>query len=542
MKDGGAVHTKEAGEAKEAGKTKATGERYLGIELGSTRIKAVLIDESFAPIASGAYSWENKQADGFWTYDLADAWTGIQSAFRDLAAEYCEKSGEKLARLSGIGISAMMHGYLAFDKDGSQLAPFRTWRNTTTEQAAEILTEKLNFNIPQRWSVAHYYQAFLNQEAHLGAVAFLTTLAGYVHWRLTGEKVLGFGDASGVFPIDSKINDYDAEMLNQFNGLAGCDFKAIIPKIAGASETAGTLTAEGALLLDPSGTLCAGVPFCPPEGDASTGMVATNSIKECTGNVSAGTSIFAMIVLKNKLSRPYPEIDMVATPTGKPVAMVHCNSCTSDLDAWVRLFADVLSVSGAKIPKPQLYDLLYEQALAGAADAGSLLCYNYYAGEPITSLAEGRPLFVRMPDASFTLPNFMRSLLYSATATLSIGMEILHQEGVEIASMLGHGGLFKTPIVGQKMMAAALNAPVSVVEAASEGGGWGIALLAAYSQQRENQSLDQFLDEAVFAQMPVTTIAPCADDVKGYCEYLKRYKDGLAVERAAVACLQENGS
>ena len=521
-------------DAKTSPEAKRSKEKYLGIELGSTRIKAVLIDANFAPIASGAYAWENQQKDGFWTYDLQTAWAGIQSAFRDLADEYYEQFGEKLTNLNGIGISAMMHGYLAFDKDGNLLTPFRTWRNTTTEQAAEFLTENLNFNIPQRWSVAHYYQAFLNKEAHRGDVRFLTTLAGYIHWQLTGEKVLGFGDASGVFPIDSDNKDYDAKMLKQFNDFIGGDFKAIIPKVVMASDTAGTLTAEGALLLDPSGLLLSGIPFCPPEGDASTGMVATNSIKECTGNVSAGTSIFAMIVLKNKLSKPYLEIDMVATPTGKPVAMVHCNSCTSDLDAWVKLFADVLSVSGAQVPKAKLYDLLYEQALLGLTDAGGLVSYNYFAGEPITNLAEGRPLFVRKPDASFTLPNFMRALLYSATATLSIGMEILHREGVKIDSMLGHGGLFKTPVVGQRMMAAALNAPVSVVETASEGGAWGIALLAAYSQHSENQSLDQFLDEAVFAQMPVTTIMPCPDDVKGYGDYLKRYQDGLAVERAAV--------
>jgi len=509
--------------------------KYLGIEFGSTRIKAVLIDEKFTPIASGAYNWENQLEGGYWTYALENVWTGVQSAYRELAADFESKYGEKLNQLDGIGISAMMHGYLAFDANDQLLVPFRTWRNTTTEQAAEILTEKFSFNIPQRWSIAHYYQAYLNKEEHLGSVAFLTTLAGYVHYKLTGEKVLGVGDASGVFPIDSSKVDFDNTMLNLFHDLTGCNFKTILPKVLGAGEAAGNLTTEGALLLDPSGTLNAGVPFAPPEGDAGTGMVATNSIKEFTGNVSAGTSIFAMIVLDHMLSKPYLEIDMVTTPTGKPVAMVHCNSCTSDLDAWVKLFAEVLLVNGASVPKSKLYDLLYEQALKGLTNAGGLISYNYFAGEPITGLAEGRPLFVRTPDSPFTLPNFMRSLLYSTTATLSIGMEILTAEGVRIDSMLGHGGLFKTPLVGQAMMAAALNAPVSVVETASEGGAWGIALLAAYCDRTDQtQTLENFLDNNVFADMPITTVKPCPDDVKGYAEYLERYKNGLAIEKAAV--------
>ena len=510
-------------------------EKYLGIELGSTRIKAVLIDGNFSPVASGAYDWENQLVEGFWTYALNDVWTGIQSAYRELASDYEAKHGEKLNTLDGIGISAMMHGYLAFDEADNLLVPFRTWRNTTTEEAAAFLTEKLAFNIPQRWSIAHYYQAFLNKEEHLSKVAFLTTLAGYVHWQLTGEKVLGVGDASGVFPIDSDSVDFDGDMLKTVSDLTGVDIKALLPKVLGAGESAGKLTAKGAKLLDPSDTLGTGIAFCPPEGDAGTGMVATNSIKEFTGNVSAGTSIFAMIVLEQMLSKPYMEIDMVTTPVGKPVAMVHCNSCTSDLDAWVKLFAEVLKASGASVPKPKLYDLLYEQALKGLTDAGGLLSYNYFAGEPITGLAEGRPLFVRTPDSAFTLPNFMRSLLYSTTATLSIGMEILYDEGVRIDSMLGHGGLFKTPVVGQAMMAAAFNAPISVCETASEGGAWGISLLAAYSERADKVlSLEQFLDESVFADMPITTVKPCPDDVKGYAGYLERYKKGLAIEKVAV--------
>ncbi|MCL2717666.1 MAG: FGGY-family carbohydrate kinase [Lachnospiraceae bacterium] len=519
---------------------KKNNDKYLGIELGSTRIKAVLIDDSFAPVAAGAHNWENQLKDGFWTYDLADVWIGIQAAYRELTDNYQAKFGEKLNKLNGIGISAMMHGYLPFDENDNQLVPFRTWRNTTTEQAAGILTEKLNFNIPQRWNVAHYYQAYLNKEEHVGEIAFLTTLAGYVHWKLTGEKVLGIGDASGLFPIDSNKNDYDADMLKKFDSLTNGDFGTIIPRVLTAGEAAGTLTAEGALLLDPSRTLDAGIPFCPPEGDAGTGMAATNSIKELTGNVSAGTSIFAMIVLEHQLSKPYLEIDMVTTPAGKPVAMVHCNSCTSDLDAWVKIFAQVLEASGASLSKPKLYDLLYEQALKGLSDAGGLLSYNYFAGEPITGLLEGRPLFARMPDSPFTLPNFMRSLLYGTMATLSIGMEILQSEGIKINSMLGHGGLFKTPLVGQKMMAAAMNAPISVVETASEGGAWGIALLAAYSAQySQTQSLEDFLDKYVFADMPVTTVPTCAEDVKGYAVYLERYKKGLAIEQAAVESMKD---
>ncbi|MCL2051358.1 MAG: FGGY-family carbohydrate kinase [Lachnospiraceae bacterium] len=517
---------------------KSPSAKYLGIELGSTRIKAVLIDEKFSVIAAGAYSWENKLADGFFTYALSDVWAGIQSSYLELAEDYYRKYGEKLSNLSSIGISAMMHGYLAFDENENLLVPFRTWRNTTTGEAAGLLTEEFKFNIPQRYSIAHYYQCYLNKEAHIDNVAFLTTLAGYVHFMLTGEKVLGIGDASGVFPIDSDILDYDAEMVKQFLALTGVDIKTLLPKVKKAGESAGFLTEKGALLLDPGGLLSPGIPFCPPEGDAGTGMVATNSIMENSGNVSAGTSIFLMVVLNQKLSKPYLEIDMVTTPTGKPVAMVHCNSCTSDLDAWVNIFAEVLKLGASSIKKAELYDFLYEQALKGLSDAGGLLSYNYFAGEPITGLLEGRPLFARMPESLFNLPNFMRCLLYSTTATLSLGMEILYNEGVKIKSMLGHGGLFKTPLVGQRIMAASLNAPVSVAPTASEGGAWGIALLAAFLTRSKQQSLEEFLAELVFADIEVTTVNPDSKDVKGYSAYLKRYNDGLAIEKAAVSAMR----
>ena len=516
------------------------GRTALGIELGSTRIKAVLIGPDYAPLASGGFDWENRLVDGIWTYDLDDVWKGVQASFRSLAAQVRERYGVSLSRVGSLGISAMMHGYLAFDEKGNQLVPFRTWRNTVTGQAAGLLTEEFRFNVPQRWSVAHLYQAILNGEKHVKDVAFLTTLSGYVHWKLTGEKVLGVGDASGMFPIDSSRSDYDAGMMEKFQDLVagygfGWHLKDILPRVLSAGEPAGRLTPEGALLLDPSGSLEAGVPLCPPEGDAGTGMAATNSVAEQTGNVSAGTSIFAMIVLEKPLSRVYPEIDMVTTPAGKPTAMVHCNNCTSDLDAWVKLFSQGLESLGVRKSKAEVYDLFYNRALAGEPDCGGLLSYNYYSGEPITGLKEGRPLFVRAPESRMNFENFARSLIFSTIATLRIGMDILSEEQIHIKTLLGHGGLFKTKKVGQSLMASALKVPVAVMETAGEGGAWGIALLAAYLLEKEaGETLESYLSQKVFSRIESAVTPPDPKDVKGFEDFMKNYRAGLAVERAAV--------
>lgn len=516
------------------------GKTSLGIELGSTRIKAVLIGQNHEPIASGGYNWENRLENGIWTYRLEDVWTGLQTSYTALAQDVQQKYNVPLKTVGGIGISAMMHGYIPFDKNGSQLAEFRTWRNTTTEQAAKALTEVFSFNIPQRWSIAHLHQAVLNGEAHVANVDFLTTLSGYVHWKLTGEKVLGIGDASGMFPIDSTTNNYDEAMLALYAGLMqekgyAWTLPGILPKVQVAGDDAGHLTAEGAKLLDPTGVLPAGIAMCPPEGDAGTGMVATNSIDKNTGNVSAGTSIFAMVVLEKMLSKVYPEIDMVTTPAGRPVAMAHANNCTGDLDAWVGIFQQVLDLSGASISKPALYDALYNEALKGDPDCGGLLSYNYYSGEPVTALEEGRPLFVRTPNANFNLPNFMRNILFSAMATLKIAMDTLtEKEHVTLAQIMGHGGLFKTKGVGQQLMAAALNVPVAVMESAGEGGAWGIALLAAYTVNKQNnEALEDYLNKHVFATAKLDRVQPVAADVEGFAGYMARYKSGLTVQRAA---------
>jgi sugar (pentulose or hexulose) kinase len=513
----------------------------LGIELGSTRIKAVLIDTHFAPIASGGYDWENRLENGVWTYRLDDVWKGLQGSFRNLTDDVQKRYGVKLSNVGAIGISAMMHGYLPFNKSGDLLVPFRTWRNTTTEKAAAVLTGEFQFNIPQRWSIAHLYQAILNKEDHVKDIAFLTTLAGYVHWKLTGQKVLGIDDASGMFPIDSTTNNFHQKMLQKFSEIVKpqgffWSIGDLLPKVLNAGENAGLLTAEGAKLLDPSGSLQAGIPFCPPEGDAGTGMVATNSVAERTGNVSAGTSIFAMIVMEKALSKLYTEIDMVTTPAGKPVAMVHCNSCTTDLDAWVKLFRELADVAGAKIEKPALYDALYLKALEGEEDCGGLLSYNYYAGEPITGLEQGRPLFVRSQESNLTLANFMRNLIFSTMATLKLGMDILtEKEHIRLDNLLGHGGLFKTKGVGQRLMAGALNTPVSVMESAGEGGAWGIALLAAYmAQGTKGLSLEKFLAEKVFANVSGDRVEPDTKDVRGFKKFMERYSAGLKIERAAV--------
>jgi sugar (pentulose or hexulose) kinase len=518
-----------------------SGKTVLGIEFGSTRIKAVLIGEDHKPIASGSHDWENRYENGVWTYSLADIWTGLQESYRKLSSEVLEKYNLPLRTLGAIGFSAMMHGYMAFDQDGNLLVPFRTWRNTITGQAAEKLTDLFQFNIPQRWSIAHLYQAILNKEPHVGEICHQTTLAGYVHWKLTGQKVLGIGEASGMFPIDSRTNDYDQRMLEQFNGLLKAEniswkIQDILPKVLLAGEAAGILTEEGAKLLDPTGRLQAGIPLCPPEGDAGTGMVATNSVAERTGNVSAGTSVFAMIVLEKALSKLYPEIDMVTTPTGKPVAMVHSNNCTTDLNAWVGLFQEFTSALGVEISQSKLFEMLYQKALAGDADCGGLLAYNYFSGEHITHLEEGRPLIVRTPESRFTLPNFMRVHLFSALGALKIGLDILfEQEQVKIDQVLGHGGFFKTKEVGQRIMAAAMNVPVSVMETAGEGGAWGIALLASYMLHKAmNEPLEAYLANRVFAEENCLTIASDPGDVAGFTAFMERYKKGLVIERAAV--------
>ena len=441
----------------------------LGIELGSTRIKAVLVGDTCKPVAQGDFTWENRLENGIWTYPLEEVWQGVQAAYAALAADVLAKCGQPLTTVGCIGVSAMMHGYLAFDAAGKLLVPFRTWRNTTTGAAAAELTSAFGFNIPQRWSAAHLYQAMLNREPHLPQLDFFTTLAGYVHWQLTGRKVLGEGDASGMFPIDSTTGGYDAAMLAKFNALAdkqGCpvDLVKLLPTVLPAGEDAGMLTVEGAKRLDPTGTLQPGIPFCPPEGDAGTGMVATNSIAPRTGNVSAGTSIFAMVVLEKPLSKVYPEIDMVTTPDGAAVAMVHCNNCTSDLNAWVDLLAESAALCGANIDKGALFTLLFNESLHGAPDCGGITPVNYISGESVTHLDTGVPLLLRRPDSAFTLANFMRANIYSAFATLAMGLEILRKENVAMNTLLGHGGIFKTPGVAQRYLAAAAGVPVTCME------------------------------------------------------------------------------
>lgn len=517
------------------------GKTVLGIEFGSTRIKAVLIGEDHTPIASGSHDWENEFENGVWTYSLEDIWNGLQDGYRKLSDEVFEKYNTPLLKIGAIGFSAMMHGYMAFDKDENLLVPFRTWRNTMTEEASQNLTKLFGFNIPQRWSIAHLYQAILNKEPHVSDIRYLSTLAGYVHWKLTGQKVLGVGEASGMFPIDSRVNDYDSGMVKLFDELIktqNFEWKLldILPKVLMAGEAAGILTEQGAKLLDPTGKLNAGIPLCPPEGDAGTGMVATNSVAERTGNVSAGTSVFAMIVMEKPLSKLYPEIDMVTTPTGKPVAMVHCNNCTSDLNAWIGLFQEFTSVLGVEIDQNKLFELLYQKALQGDADGGNLLAYNYLSGEHITHFEEGRPLFVRTPESRFTLANFMRVHLFSALGALKVGLDILfEQERVKVDQVLGHGGFFKTKDVGQKIMAAAMNVPVSVMETAGEGGAWGIALLASYMLNKTKaEPLEDYLSSKVFANQKGLTIAPDQKDVTGFAIFMDRYKMGLAIERAAV--------
>ncbi|RHP35985.1 L-ribulose-5-phosphate 4-epimerase [Blautia sp. AF34-10] len=518
----------------------------LGIEFGSTRIKAVLIGADNAPIASGDHEWENRYDNGVWTYTLEDIWTGLQDAYTKMAADVKEKYDITLTRVGAIGFSAMMHGYMAFDKAGNLLVPFRTWRNNITEEASEKLTDLFGFHIPQRWTIAHLYQAILNGEPHVADIDYVTTLAGYIQWKMTGERVVGVGEASGIFPIDSETNTYFADMIAKFDEAVAdkaYSWKAldVLPHVLTAGDNAGVLTKEGAALLDMSGNLEAGIPLCPPEGDAGTGMAATNSVRVRTGNVSAGTSVFAMIVLEKNLSKVYPEIDMVTTPSGHPVAMVHCQNCTSDLNAWVNLFREFAQTFGMEISTNDLFGKLYNKALEGDADCGGLLAYNYFSGEHVTGFNEGRPVFARTPDAKFNLANFMRVNLFTSLGALKVGLDILmKEEHVQVDQILGHGGLFKTKGVGQKILAGAIDAPVSVMETAGEGGAWGIALLASYMiNKEENETLEDYLDAKVFAGNAGTKMDPDPADVAGFEVFTERYKKGLPIERAAVESLNE---
>ena len=521
------------------------GRARLGIELGSTRIKAVLIDPEGNPIAQGDHEWQNQFVNNIWTYEMKDAWTGLQDCYARLAEDVLTRYGAELTKLDAIGMSGMMHGYLPFDAEGNQLASFRTWRNTITGEAAEALTERLHFNIPQRWSIAHLYQAILNGEAHVPQIRYITTLAGYIHWRLTGEKVVGIGEASGMFPIDSETCQYDADMVQSFDALIadkGYPWKLeqILPKVLVAGECAGCLTEEGAKLLDVSGKLQPGIRLCPPEGDAGTGMAATNSVAQRTGNVSAGTSLFAMIVLEKALKKVHPEIDMVTTPSGSPVAMVHCNNGTSDLSFWVRFLGEFAETLGVKTDRGHLYDILYHKALEADPDCGGLLAYNYLSGEHITGFEEGRPLFVRKPDSRFTLANFMRTHLFAMLASMKLGLNILlDEEGVHVDQIYGHGGMFKTKGVGQRFMAAAINVPVVVMETAGEGGPWGVALLAGYMVDKaDGETLESYLTNRIFAGKLGDCIEPKAEDVESFNAYIQRFKAGLPIERAAVESLK----
>ena len=503
---------------------------FLGIELGSTRIKAVLLDEAHQIVRSGDYTWKSSLENGIWTYHMDEVQTGLRAAIQNL--------GELPGEISAMGVSGMMHGYLAFNKDWSLLVPFRTWQNTMTGEAAEQLTEAFGFNVPQRWSIAHLYQAILNGEYHVRDIAHITTLAGYVHFLLTGENAVGIGEASGMFPIDSEAVSYDAAMLDKFDALIqkydfSWSIRGILPKVLTAGQAAGLLTERGSAYL--GGLLPPGIPFCPPEGDAGTGMTATNAVAPRTGNVSAGTSIFSMVVLEKPLSKVYPEIDMVTTPSGAPVAMVHCNNCTNDMNAWVSLLGETAALFGAEVSTGELFTKLYQTSLEGDPDCSGVLTFNYMAGEGVTHLDEGRPMIVRRPESRLTLANFLRSQLYATMATLKIGMDILAGEHVAIDSLTGHGGLFKTPLVGQKYMAAACHAPVTCMKSAGEGGPYGMALLAAYMLQKESgQSLEAYLAKEIFADVERTTLAPDAEDEVGFDRYLAQFRAALAAEQAAV--------
>ena len=519
-----------------------SGKAVLGIEFGSTRIKAVLVDENHMPIASGAHDWENQLLDGkIWSYSLDMIWDGLQDCYKKLTDDVWEQYGVVIKKLAAIGFSGMMHGYMPFNAKNELLVPFRTWRNTITADSAKKLTESFGFNIPQRWSIAHLYQAILNGEEHVSEITYFTTLAGYIHWKLTGEKVMGVGEASGMFPIDAKTGNYNQGMIEKFNALENVKkynwkLEDILPKVLVAGENAGYLTEEGAKLLDITGNLETGIPMAPPEGDAGTGMTATNSVAVRTGNVSAGTSVFAMVVMEKDLNAVHEEIDIVTTPSGANVAMVHCNNCTSDLNAWVNLFKETLGVFGTSVDNDILYGKLYNKALEGSSDCDGLVAFNYFSGEPIVGLNEGRPLFVRKPDAKFNLANFMRSHLYASLVTLKIGCDILFkEEDVKVDKLYGHGGLFKTKGVGQGILAAAMNAPVAVMETAGEGGPWGMALLASYMvNKEEGESLEHYLAEKVFAGEEGLIMNPVWEDVTGFDKYIESYKACLGAEAEAV--------
>lgn len=508
---------------------------YLGIELGSTRIKAALIDDSFAPVASGSCDWENRLENGYWTYSLEDIHSGIQSCFASLADDVKKKYGVPLTTVGAMGISAMMHGYMAFDKKDRLLVPFRTWRNTTTRQAAEELSERLNFNIPQRWSISHLYQAVLNGEEHISEIDHITTLAGYISYLLTGDRAVGVGEASGIFPV--KGCGYNEDLYHKANGMLrehgfSRNILEVLPPVKNAGEKGAFLTEAGAKFLDPTGTLKAGIPVCPPEGDAGTGMVAANAVRPGRGNVSAGTSIFSMLVMEENLKGAYPEIDMVTTPDGAPVAMVHCNNCCSELDVWVKLFGEFAALTGGNTDKSFLYETLYRHAMSGDADCGGVTAYNYLSGEPVTGAESGKPMYFRLPDGKMNLANFFRAQLYSAFASLKIGMDILFEkEQVKAAQFTGHGGLFKVKGAAQQILSDALNTPVSVMETAGEGGSWGMALLAAYMLRGNGKSLADWLDTEVFVGMECLTVSPEKVGTKGFGEFVKRYKAGLDAEK-----------
>ena len=516
------------------------GQAVLGIEFGSTRIKAVLVDPDGKPVAQGSHEWENRLEGGLWTYSEEDIWGGLQDCYASLRADVQQRYGVEIESLAAAGVSAMMHGYLAFDKAGALLVPFRTWRNTNTGPAAKALSELFDFNMPLRWSLSHLYQCILDGETHVPQVDFFTTLAGFVHWRLTGRKVLGVGDASGMMPIDPATGDFDERRIAAFDKLVASKaypwhLRDILPEVLPAGVPAGVLTEEGARLLDPSGHLRAGIPFCPPEGDAGTGMTATNAVRPRTGNVSAGTSSFSMIVLERDLKKPNEMIDVVTTPDGAPVAMVHCNNCTSEINAWAGVFREFQELMGGKADMGAIFDALFRSALDGDADCGGLLAYNYLSGEPVTGLTEGRPLFVRSAADRFNLANFMRSQLYGAVGVLKIGNDVLfREEGVGVDRITGHGGFFKTPVAGQKVLAAALGSPISVMETAGEGGPWGMALLASYMIDGSGETLPDYLDGHVFADAKVTVVEPSGEDIEGFNVWLEKYRRGLSVEHKAV--------
>lgn len=517
-----------------------SGNAVLGIELGSTRIKAVLINDKGVTIAQGSHGWENQYENGIWTYSLEMIWDGISDAYKALNSDVREKYSTDIKKLRSIGISAMMHGYMVFDETNRLLVPFRTWRNTITEEAATILTKEFYFNVPQRWSIAHLYQAILNREEHVRDINYITTLAGYIHWKLTGEKVLGIGDASGMFPIDSRTKDYNESYMGSFDKLVepfGFEWslRDILPKVLVAGEEAGVLTEEGAKLLDPSGNLSGGAVMCPPEGDAGTGMTATNSVAVRTGNVSAGTSIFAMVVMEKALSGVHEEIDVVTTPEGEDVAMVHCNNCTSDINAWADLFRDFAGRMGMEVDNDKLYTTMFKAALDGAPDCGGLMGFNYFSGEPVTDFSEGRPVFARSVNADFTFANFMRLHLYSAVSTLKYGLDILfREEKVEVDKMYGHGGYFKTPEVGQRIMSAAVGGPVTVMETAGEGGAWGIAILALYTLRSDGISLSDFLSKYIFAGEEGVTVNAEQQEVSGFDRFMEAFRRAFALENAAI--------